>query len=99
MTQSGNDDAPDRPAQADAGSGWPSLSVADYLIDPAARELAEFFKTKGLAAIKAEDQREQWYDDWLRYQAEHRLYARVLCPKEYSTVGGEFDLRRYARFL
>lgn len=52
-----------------------------------------------MLALKEEDHREQWYDDWLAYQREHRLYARLLSPKEFSSVGGEFNLLRYTRFL
>lgn len=70
-----------------------------YLADPSARKLAEFFENKGLQAIKEEDQRQQWYDDWIAYQAAHRLYASVLSPKSYSTLGFEFDLLKLTRFL
>src|SRR5882757_6337788 len=69
------------------------------LPEPATRKLAEFFEKKGLLAIKQEDQREQWYDDWLAYLAEHQLYVAVLSPKAYSTAGRQFDLLRYARFI
>lgn len=77
----------------------PSAAAGVYLGDPAVRKLVAFFEAKGLAALKDEDRREQWYEDWLAYQAGHRLYAAVLAPKQYSTLGGEFDLLRYARFL
>jgi acyl-CoA dehydrogenase len=70
-----------------------------YLGDPATARLAEFFRKKGLAALKEEDRNEQWYEDWLEYQARHRLYAMVLSPKKYSTLGFEFDLLRLTRFL
>ncbi len=70
-----------------------------YLREPFARKVAEFFENKGLIALKDEDQREQWYDDWLRYQAQHSIYSSVLSPREYSTRGCEFDLLRYARLL
>src|SRR5438094_981790 len=69
------------------------------LHDAAAQKLAEFFEAKGLPALKDEDRREQWYDDWLAFQAEHQLYASVLSPKRYSARGFEFDGLRYARFL
>lgn len=58
-----------------------------------------FFENKGLAALKREEQREQWYEDWLSYQAEHCIYASVLSPRQFSSFGREFDLLRYARFL
>jgi acyl-CoA dehydrogenase len=81
------------------GPLWPSLDVREYLSDPAARDLSDFFQAKGLAQIKQEDGRQQWYSDWIAYQSEHRLYARMLAPSDLSTLGGEFDLPRYARFL
>ncbi|HEY8665225.1 MAG TPA: acyl-CoA dehydrogenase family protein, partial [Tepidisphaeraceae bacterium] len=65
---------------------------------PAAR-LAAFFRAKGIFAIKQEDQREQWYDDWLVYQTRHQLYAGVLSPNKYSTLGNDFNLLRLARFV
>src|SRR5262249_25286541 len=66
---------------------------------PAIRLLVEFFKAKGLAALKDEDRREEWYADWIEFQSRHRLYAGLLTPKPLSTGLGRFDMRRYARFL
>ncbi|HUO09517.1 MAG TPA: acyl-CoA dehydrogenase family protein [Phycisphaerae bacterium] len=77
----------------------PQDSTAAYLRDPAARLLLDFFTAKGLARLKEEDRREEWYDDWLAYQAEHGLYAAMLSPQQYSARGATFDLLRYARFL
>jgi acyl-CoA dehydrogenase len=70
-----------------------------YLADPSIRKLVEFFETKGSAAVKEEDRQEQWYEDWIAYQAKHRLYASVLSPKFFSTLGFEFDLLKVTRFL
>ncbi|MGD0390295.1 MAG: acyl-CoA dehydrogenase family protein [Tepidisphaeraceae bacterium] len=70
-----------------------------YLSDPSIKKLAEFFEAKGLAAIKAEDRGEQWCEDWIAYQAEHRLYASVLSPQSYSTLGFKFDLLKLTRLL
>jgi acyl-CoA dehydrogenase len=61
--------------------------------------LAEFFEAKGLAALKEEDRREEWYPDWIEFQGRHGLYAGLLTPKQYSNRGGRFDLRKYTRFL
>ena len=44
--------------------------------DPAILKLIQFFEAKGLAALKEEDRLEKWCDDWIAYQAEHRLYAQ-----------------------
>ena len=80
-------------------AGRQSDATDIYLADPSIKKLVEFFEIKGLPAIKDEDRRQQWYEDWIAYQAEHRLYASVLSPKAYSTLGFEFDLLRVTRFL
>jgi acyl-CoA dehydrogenase len=68
-----------------------------YFANPSTRKLAEFFEAKGLPALKQEDQREQWYDDWLSHQAAHQLYCSVLPSANGNGV--EFDLPTYCRFL
>ena len=73
--------------------------AADYLRDPAIRALLAFFDAKGLAALKAEDRAESWYDDWIAYQAAHGIYPGLLSPAQWSTRGGHFDVRRLARFI
>ena len=88
-------------------SAWPaafstksrSEASAAYLSEPLVRKLVEFFETKGLPAIREEEQRGEWYADWLDYQAKHRLYASVLSPRGFSSFGEQFDLLRYSRFL
>ncbi len=70
-----------------------------YLSSTAAQRLLEFFMVKGVPALKDEDRREKWYEDWLAYQAQHGIYAAMLSPQKYSSRGGAFDLLRYARFL
>jgi acyl-CoA dehydrogenase len=76
-----------------------SVAADTYFADSATASLAQFFENKGLAALREEEQREQWYEDWISYQAEHRIYASVLSPRQYSRLGTEFDVLRYARFL
>jgi acyl-CoA dehydrogenase len=78
----------------------PATGAVDlFLDDPSTRKLVEFFEAKGLAALKQEDREERWYDDWLTYQAKHRIYASVLSPKAFSSLGGKLDLARLARFV
>jgi acyl-CoA dehydrogenase len=87
------------------GAIWPQVfssaltPAPDYSSDPAVQKLIEFFGRKGLRALKEEDRREQWYQDWLDYQAHHRLYASVLSPKEFSSLGFQLDLLKLARLL
>lgn len=68
-------------------------------MDPSLRLLVEFFEAKGLAALKDEDQREAWYDDWIAFQGAHDLYARLLSPAKYSSRGYRIELRRLTRFI
>jgi acyl-CoA dehydrogenase len=75
-----------------------STTSAAYFASAPICALAEFFDNKGLAQLKLEEQQEQWYADWLTYQAARGIYAAVLTPRQYSR-GGDFDLLRYARFL
>jgi acyl-CoA dehydrogenase len=85
------------PLSFDAPS--PGAGVSEYLGDPSLRLLVEFFQNKGLEALKQEDGREEWYQDWIDYQAEHRLYASVLSPERYSRLGYRFSLLKLTRFL
>jgi acyl-CoA dehydrogenase len=77
----------------------PTADAAEYLKDPSIRFLVEYFQSKGLEALKREDREENWYPDWIEYQAKHGLYASVLSPKAYSTCGHQFDLLKLTRFV
>ncbi|HUB25748.1 MAG TPA: acyl-CoA dehydrogenase [Tepidisphaeraceae bacterium] len=76
-----------------------SKHASIYLQNPSTAKLAEFFDKKGLRSLKEEDRAEQWYDDWLGYQASHRLYASMLTPSPHSPAGVELNLLSYSRFL
>jgi acyl-CoA dehydrogenase len=76
-----------------------SSAASLFFRDSSLQRLVEFFENKGLAALKDEDQRQQWYEDWIAFQRAHGLYASLLSPKKYSAVGNEFDLPRLTRFL
>ena len=84
------------PLSFSAAAPGPGASI--YLSDPGIRQVAAFFTSKGLAALKEEDRAETWYADWVEYQAKHRLYAGVLSPKAYSSHGCQLDLLRLTRF-
>jgi acyl-CoA dehydrogenase len=82
----------------------PQIFAADappnvYLRDADVRLLVGFFAGKGVAALKEEDRREQWYGDWIEYQKQHQIYARLLSPARYSSLGGKLDLLKLTRFL
>jgi acyl-CoA dehydrogenase len=85
------------PLAFDAAS--PAAGAAEYLQDPSVRLLVDFFRDKGLEALKQEDRDEGWYQDWIDYQAQHGLYASLLSPRRYSSLGYQFDVRKLTRFL
>jgi acyl-CoA dehydrogenase len=76
-----------------------AAGTAEYLEDSSVRRLRDFFQSKGLEALKQEDLHEDWYPDWIDYQAKHRLYASVLSPERYSSFGNRFNLLKLTRFL
>jgi acyl-CoA dehydrogenase len=71
----------------------------DFVQEPPFRLLIDFFQNKGLPALKSEDRAEEWYQDWIEYQAKHCLYASVLSPSQYSRLGRSFNLFTLTRFL
>jgi acyl-CoA dehydrogenase len=85
------------PLSFDASS--PTAGTSDYLRDPSTRLLAAFFQNKGLEALKQEDRQEEWYQDWIDYQAKHGIYASLLSPKRYSSRGHQFNILKLTRFL
>jgi acyl-CoA dehydrogenase len=86
-----------RPLSFDAPS--PSAGASECLRDPSVRLLIEFFQAKGLATLKQEDRQEEWYQDWIDYQARHGIYAGLLSPQRYSSLGHRFSISRLVRFL
>jgi acyl-CoA dehydrogenase len=77
----------------------PTAGTSVYLQDQSLRLLVTFFQNKGLAELKQEDRQEDWYQDWITYQARHGLYASVLSPRRYSSRGHRFDISKLARFV
>src|SRR6476646_11256130 len=75
----------------------PTEGVSEYLRDPSLRLLVDFFRDKGLAALRQEDRQEEWYLDWIEYQAGHKLYASVLSPARYSSLGHRLNLLKLTR--
>ncbi len=71
----------------------------EYENDPAFLSLIRFFEEKTLAGLKKEDREETFYHDWLKYQAEHGIFASLLSTTEFSTRGHSFNLHRMVRFM
>ncbi len=58
----------------------------------------DFFETKGLARIKADDQAMVWYEDFLTFIKEEKVFAHFLTPSAYSAGGGRWDMWRISEF-
>ena len=58
----------------------------------------DFFETKGLARIKADDQAMTWYEDFLAFIKEEGVFAHFLTPAAYSRRGGRWDMWRISEF-
>jgi len=79
----------------------PKAYVTDYQ-DPCFRDLVEktieFFETKGLEQIKKDDQSMVWYDDFLTFVREEKIFATLLTPARYGEGDKRWDMRRLAEY-
>jgi acyl-CoA dehydrogenase len=58
----------------------------------------DFFEKKGLKKIKEDDQSMVWYQDFLDFIKEEKIFAHFLTPKSYSQDGGRWDMYRISEF-
>lgn len=58
----------------------------------------EFFERKGKKALKADDRERVWYDDFLSFVKEERLFATTLTPAEYGAEDARWDTWRNCEF-
>jgi len=71
--------------------------------DQRSRDLVEktitFFETKGLGKIKEDDQSMIWYEDFLQFIADEKIFATLLTPQKYGD-GPEtrWDMWRISEF-
>lgn len=70
--------------------------------DEASRDLMlktiEFFERKGKRKIKEDDQARVWYADFLEYQKQEGLFARLLTPVTYGDGSTRWDTWRNCEF-
>lgn len=70
--------------------------------DARSRELVlktiEFFEKKGLKKIKEDDQSMVWYQDFLDFIKDEKIFASFLTPKKYSQGDGRWDMYRVSEF-
>ena len=70
--------------------------------DKKSRELIEktidFFESKGLSRIKADDQSQIWYDDFLSFVKKEQIFATYLTPSGYGKADARWDMGRIEEF-
>ena len=70
--------------------------------DVPSRELVEktiqFFENKGLAKIKEDDQSMVWYEDYLEFIKDEKIFASLLTPKKYGDGSTRWDMWRISEF-
>ncbi len=57
-----------------------------------------FFEEKGLARIKEDDQSRDWYQDFLTFIKEERVFATLLTPEQYGRDDTRWDMWRNEEF-
>ncbi|MFH2071535.1 MAG: acyl-CoA dehydrogenase family protein, partial [Actinomycetota bacterium] len=62
------------------------------------RLLVEFFEAKGLARLKEDDHAAVWYQDFIDYVGEHRLFATMCTPSGYGGGDTRWDTWRNCEF-
>ena len=75
----------------------PKAYSTDYQ-DPCFQDLVDktinFFETKGLKQIKKDDQSMVWYDDFLTFVKQEKVFAILLTPGRYGEGDKRWDMRR-----
>ncbi len=58
------------------------------------KDTIAFFERKGLKAIRAENDKKLWQDDWMKYQRDKQIFATALTAEGYGDGDARFDLYR-----
>jgi acyl-CoA dehydrogenase len=76
----------------------PKNHVRRYRDDPSRQMMLntiEFFENKGRGRLKTDDHERTWYADFLDFQKNHRLFARLLTPAQYDDGNPEYRWDTY----
>ena len=58
----------------------------------------DFFEKKGLKSIKEDDQKSLWYEDYLNFIKENKVFASMLTPEGYGADDSRWDMWRISEF-
>ena len=75
----------------------PKKHSREYRDEPSRQiilDTIEFFEAKGRGKLKKDDHERVWYADFLKFQQEHKLFARLLTPAAYGS-GEEYRWDTY----
>lgn len=61
-----------------------SRSYPDKASEEIMLKTIEFFENKGKAKLKEDDRHQVWYDDFLQFQKENKIFATLLTPSPYA---------------
>ncbi len=79
----------------------PNKHVRHYS-DERSREIMiktiKFFENKGKVKLKEDDRNRVWYDDFLEFVKENKLFYELLTPSEYGAKGCRWDTWRNCEF-
>ena len=62
------------------------------------RKTIAFFETKGKARLKEDDRNYVWYEDFLEFLKNERIFASLLTPSPYGDENCRWDTWRNCEF-
>lgn len=71
---------------------------ADLLSQELVLKTIDFFENKGLAKIKKDDQEMIWYEDFLEFIKNEKIFATLLTPSQYGDGSTRWDMWRLSEF-
>ena len=75
------------------GAAHPDPKLNDLL-----RKTVAFFEAKGKARLKEDDFNRTWYEDFLAFVKEEKVFATLLTPKGYGGPDCRWDTSRLVAF-
>ncbi|MCH2185384.1 acyl-CoA dehydrogenase [Myxococcota bacterium] len=75
-----------------------SRSYPDDASSELMQKTVDFFERKGKQALKEDDRNRVWYDDFLAYVKQERLFATTLTPAGYGASDSRWDTWRNCEF-
>lgn len=71
---------------------------ADQLSQELVEKTIQFFENKGLKKIKEDDQSMVWYEDFLQFIKDEKIFANLLTPEKYGDGSTRWDMWRISEY-